>query len=50
MQNGGLLTKKAILEFIFLYLFDLDNATVGPSEEKVLGERTETINILMKNA
>ncbi|KAJ7401943.1 receptor-type tyrosine-protein phosphatase F-like protein [Pitangus sulphuratus] len=27
-----------------------DNATVGPSEEKVLGEGTEMINILMKNA
>ncbi|RMC08573.1 hypothetical protein DUI87_14820 [Hirundo rustica rustica] len=27
-----------------------DNATIGPSEEKVLGERTEMINIMMKNA
>lgn len=50
LQNGVLFTSKAILEFIFLYLFDLDNATVGSSEEKVLGERTEMINILMKNA
>lgn len=50
LQNGVLFTSKGILEFIFLYIFDLDNATVGPSEEKVLGERTEMINILMKNA
>lgn len=39
LQNGALLTSKAMLEFIFLYLFDLDNATVGPSVKKVLGER-----------
>lgn len=37
-------------EFIFLCLFDLDSATVGPSEEKVLREKTESIKILMKNA
>lgn len=37
-------------EFIFLCLFGLDSATVGPSEEKVLREKTENIKILMKNA
>lgn len=50
LQNGVLFTSKAILEFIFLYLFGLDFATIGPSEEKVLGEGTKMINILMKNA
>lgn len=50
LQNGVLFIRKTMLEFIFLYLFDLDNTTIGPSEEKVLGERTEMINILMKNA
>lgn len=50
LQNVVLFTSKAILEFIFLYLLDLDNATIGPSEEKVLGERTEMMNIMMKNA
>lgn len=50
LQNDVLFTSKAILEFIFLYLFGLDISTIGPSEEKVLGERTEMINIVMKNA
>lgn len=49
LQNGALFTSKAILELIFLYLFDLDNATVGASEEKVFGKRTEIINILMND-
>lgn len=37
-------------ELIFLYLFDLDNGTVGPGEEEVLEETTENIKIFMKNA
>lgn len=44
LQNGTFFTSKAILEFIFIYLFDLDNATVDPGEEKVLEERTEIIH------
>lgn len=32
------------MEFTVIYLFDLDNATVGLSEDKVCEERTEIIH------